>query len=136
MNKPDFRGAPGKDLGVDIEVDMGIDRSRGSAKPSNRLPTFLRPFFWDTDFAGLRWDRDRDFIMVRLLSAGTWRALSWLRRYAGDGAIKTWIQTHCGAGLSPQQLAYWAAVLDLPARRIDAWLADPHRRIWDERVRR
>jgi hypothetical protein len=115
---------------------MARGQPRAPSRCPDRLPSFLRAFFWDNDFAALRWDRDSDLILARLLSSGTWRALSWLRRHAGDATIKTWIETHRGAGLSPRQLAYWAAVLDLPARRIDAWLADPHRRIWDERVQR
>ena len=38
-----------------------------------------------------------------------------------------------GAGLSARQLRFWELILELPHREVNAWLAEPARRIWEAR---
>jgi hypothetical protein len=100
------------------------------------LPASLRPFFWDQDFARLRWPEDLEAVARRLLSAGDGPALAWLRKEVGDGRLRDLIRATRGRDLDPRRLRYWQIVLDLPAVEVDAWLADPARRVWEERVSR
>jgi len=95
----------------------------------------LRALFWDYDFAALTWEDDRDLIIGRVLAAGTWEAVTWLRSRLGDRALRDWIERHHGRGLSPQQLRFWELIVGLPHRQVNRWLAAEGRQIWQERVR-
>jgi hypothetical protein len=113
---------------------QAIVPTTGPAKRSPaRLSRSLRPLFWDHDFAQLRWEKDQDLIVRRVLSAGSWDAVRWLYRQLGPAALRLWLIRCRGAGLSPRQLRYWEVVLPLPRRTVNAWLAEPARRTWDRR---
>lgn len=103
---------------------------------SARLPAHLRAFFWEYRFEDLRWPEDRETVIGRVLAAGDWRAVRWLRSRAGDEAIREWIERRRGGGLSPQQLRFWEIILGLPHRRVSAWLRAPGRQVWDRRISR
>ncbi len=75
------------------------------------LPVLLRPLFWEYDFNPLTWEDDRDLIIARVLAAGSWEAITWLRAQLGDQAWRAWLQHHCGRGLSPRQLRFWEVIL-------------------------
>jgi hypothetical protein len=107
------------------------DRETGQA---SGLPEALRPLFWDHDFDALSWHRDRDFIIGRILAAGTWESIRWLRARIGDCGVRDWILRHAGRGLTPQQLRFWELVLGLPQQEVDAWLAREGRQVWDRRT--
>jgi hypothetical protein len=101
---------------------------------SSKLPRTLRALFWDYDFAALNWEEDRDLIIGRVLTSGSWDAVTWLRSRVGDRALREWIERHQGRGLSPQQLRFWELILSLPHRQVNAWLAAKERQIWDSRI--
>lgn len=100
------------------------------------LPPSLRRFFWDQDFDRLRWPEDLEPVARRLLAAGDAEALAWLRGEVGDGLVRELIRKTRGRDLDARKLRYWQIVLDLPGAEVDAWLADPARRVWEERVAR
>lgn len=100
------------------------------------LPPGLRPLFWDCDFDRLTWDWDRDLIVGRVLAAGGWDAVTWLRSRVGDDGLREWMERRRGAGLSPQQLRFWELILALPHARVSAWLQAEGRQVWDQRRRR
>jgi hypothetical protein len=108
-------------------------REAGAAVP---LPQTLRPLFWDHDFDVLNWSEDRDLMVLRVLTAGNWEAVSWLRSQMGDHELKEWIASRCGRGLSPQRLRFWELVLGLPHRLVNAWLAAEKRHVWHDRLHR
>jgi hypothetical protein len=98
------------------------------------LPPAIRLLFWDYDVRRLRWDRDRDLVIGRVLAAGPWETVVWLQERIGREGIRDWLLSRRGRGLSPQQLRYWQLVLDLPKKQVDAWLGDPSRQVWDRRT--
>jgi len=100
---------------------------------SGHLPERLKPFFWDHQFVRLTWEADADLIKSRILAAGDWDAVRWLRRSLGDEALRTWLERRRGAGLSSRQLRFWELVLDLSHREVNGWLADPRREVWEGR---
>ena len=106
--------------------------SRG--QPASPLPPAVKKLFWDLDPRGLRWDRDREQIIGRILASGPWQTVTWLRSTAGDEAIRSWIEEHEGRGLSPQQLRFWQVIAGIPRRRVDAWLKSEGRQVWDRRM--
>jgi hypothetical protein len=103
---------------------------------TGRLPARVRRLFWDYEPSRLTWQRDRDLIILRILTAGDWEAVQWVRTRLGDEALRAWLLKREGAGLSPRQLRFWELILSLPHRQVNAWLADPSRQAWDGRHRR
>jgi hypothetical protein len=104
------------------------------ARDGKALPAPVRALFWDVASRSLRWDRDRELIVGRVLASGPWETVQWLRATAGDEAIRTWIETHEGRGLSPRQLRFWQLMLGIPARQVDRWLRSDRREVWDYRT--
>jgi hypothetical protein len=100
------------------------------------LPDFISALFWDTDPAAFDPVRHRDFILGRILSAGSMDAIRWARVEFGDDAIRNWIVRHEGRQLSSQQLRFWETVIGLPGDVVSAWIATPERRIWEGRGER
>ena len=96
----------------------------------------IRSLFWDLDPRDLRWERDREQIIGRVLAEGSWDAVKWLRKQAGDDALREWIERHQGRGLTPRQLRFWELILELPHRRVDEWLRREGRQVWDRRAAR
>jgi hypothetical protein len=97
------------------------------------LPEQLRPLFWDHDFEKVDWLQHRDFIIGRVLEAGSWDAICWLRLEVGDGVLRDWFMRSRGRLLDSEQLRFWQVILDLPADAVDAWLQSPERKIWEQR---
>lgn len=98
------------------------------------LPRPVRDVLWEYEPGALSWREDEAFITGRVLAAGSWKAVTWLRDRAGDDALRDWILTHRGRGLSPRQLRFWQLVLDLPARRVDAWIERRRTSPWEQRA--
>jgi hypothetical protein len=96
----------------------------------------LRPlyrFFWDCDPESLSWARHRDFIIFRLLANGDMDAARWLRKKVGDEALRHWFISHSARGLSPQQINYWALILDIDAKLAAPWIETAANSIWEKR---
>lgn len=104
----------------------GANRTAGAA-----LPEALRGLFWEYDFEDLSWEEDRDLIVGRILSAGSWESVQWLRRRAGDAAVRDWIRRHHGRTLSRRQLRFWQLILELPSEEVDAWLEAREPDLWE-----
>jgi len=115
---------------------LGSDRKFTNTPPSDllSLPEMLRPFFWDCDFSHVSWKEDRDFIISRILSQGTWEAIQWLRKTVGDELLRDYLVTHHGKDLNPCQLRFWELILSIPHQAVSAWLSDARREVWDRRA--
>ena len=103
---------------------------------SQPLPQELRPLFWDMEFRRLRWQRDRDFIIGRVLAEGDSRHTRWLMETAGKDAIREWIARRRGRGLGARTLRFWEVVLDLPRREVTRWIAEQMAYPWASRAAR
>ena len=96
------------------------------------LPEFVARLLWDTEErADLA--THRHFLIGRVLAEGDWEALRWLRREAGDGALRAWMRATRARRLSRRQIRFWQLLLDLPDTEVESWLADPVREVWDRR---
>jgi hypothetical protein len=72
-----------------------------------QLPEQLRPLFWDYAFSQLSLAKDRDLIIRRVLSNGSWDAVRWLR--------------------------FWGVLYDLPARQVNQWVKTAQTGVWGKR---
>jgi len=97
------------------------------------LPPHVRELLHDCDPDAVSWQEHGDFLVDRILAAGSWEAVRWLRRRVGDDVLRARIVASRGRRLSPRQLRFWQVVLELPEENVTRWLADPSRRIWDRR---
>jgi hypothetical protein len=79
-------------------------------------------FFWGLFFLSSIYHKDKDLIIRRLLSSGSWDAVCWMRRQIGDQELREWLIAHKGKGLTPCQLRFWGLVYDLPARQVNSWV--------------
>jgi len=97
------------------------------------LPKSLKPYFGDYPFSKLSLRRDRELVIRRVLSSGSWDAVCWLRKKIGDEDLKKWLIIHRGRGLSPRQLRFWELVLELPKRDVNAWVKVARETPWGRR---
>ena len=97
------------------------------------LPDEVRALLHDCDPGRVTWEGHREFLIDRILSEGGWDVIRWLRRTAGDAALRERIVATRGRRLSPRQLRLWQVLLDLPEGDVTGWLADPARAVWDRR---
>lgn len=97
------------------------------------LPGHVRRFFWDYPAERLSIATDKDLIIRRLLTHGTWDAICWLRGEVGDKGIKEWLIAHDGRGLAPRQLRFWGLLFDLPVRQVNRWVRTARSGPWDGR---
>jgi len=106
---------------------------------SERLPVRLRPFFWEYRLAELSWSRDRDFITSRILQAGDWPAITWLRGRLGDDMLRTWLMAGAARGLDRRRRNFWNLVLDIRSahqvRTAVGVVRPPADTIWERRTR-
>ena len=107
-----------------------------NAKTQIKLPKSIRDLFWEHDRDSISWLDDTDLIISKVLHAGTWEDVRWLRRTLGDTALRDWLLQHRGAGLEPRRLRFWQLLLNLPASDVDSWLAPHNQNPWQERWER
>lgn len=100
---------------------------------NSSLPKSVRLYFWDYPSAKLSLKTDRDLIIRRLLTSGSWDSIQWLRKRVSDGDLREWLIAHHGRGLSPRQLRYWELMLGLPARRVNRWVQTARNSPWGQR---
>jgi len=92
-----------------------------------KLPDDVRGLLHDCDPDRVDWERQRGFLIDRILSDGSWETIRWLREQAGDDALRAHIVATRGRRLSPRQLRFWQVLLDLAENEVTAWIEDPRR---------
>ena len=97
------------------------------------LPKSVRAYFWDYPSIKLSLKSDRDLIIRRILTNGSWNSVQWLRKQIGDSDLREWLVAHRGRGLSPRQLRFWGLVLDIPVRRVNRWVNTARNNPWGQR---
>ena len=100
---------------------------------SHRLPATLTRLFWDYPGQALTLGRDREFVVRRVAIEGGLREIRVLRSQLTDGAIREVLLRDGVRGMSPQRIRFWQLLLDLPARRADAWVRVARAGTWARR---
>lgn len=122
-----------KELKRLIRRALALQSTLPHARPPVSLPESLREYFWDYSFEQLSWEVDRELIIRRLLSAGSWEAIIWLRKQVGEATLRKWLIAQRGRGLSARQLRFWSLILALPRRQVDAWVRAARAGAWSRR---
>lgn len=91
-----------------------------------RLPGFLKEYFWDVDFKSLTLEKNRTFILKRVLDRGNTKAVRWLIKNYPLREIGNLIQTT--RDLSQKSANFWADYLNIDHKRVPC-LQKPYSRI-------
>lgn len=98
---------------------------------SEKLPEFLKPYFWDVDFEKLGSKKGAFFITKRVLDRGTTQALLWVVNQYGTGMIRQVVTST--RDLDRSTANFWADMLDLNKNKVPSLrrpYVSPHDRSW------
>lgn len=104
-----------------------------SGLTQTRFQAEFGDLFWDCRSIDISAEAHQDFIVERILSRGSWDQIGHLRAWLGDDVIRDVLERHRGRTLSCAQLRLWEVLLEIPAERVDAWMAEERRQVWDGR---
>jgi hypothetical protein len=94
----------------------------------------LRPaLLWDVAPGALDGEAHGSFVIGRVLGHGSTEEIRALRRDLGDERLRDYLVHTRGRRVDRRRLRYLEAILGLERGETEAWLADPARRIWDQR---
>lgn len=97
------------------------------------LAALCEGLLWDVPAGAVSWEEHRDFVIGRVLARGKLSQIQRLRQRVGDDALRGYIARTRGRAVDRRRLRFFETVLELPVEQVDEWIADPARRIWDER---
>lgn len=76
-----------------------------------KLPLYLKKYFWDADFENLDPQKNRSYIVSRILEYGDDKAVKWaFQSFSREDIKKTLRESRI---LSPKSGNFWAAVFNL-----------------------
>lgn len=78
------------------------------------VPESLRSLFWDVDLGAIRLPDHADYVIERVMTRGTWNAMSWLRRTFDASELRDFLARK-GARLPARERAYWQLLLGVRA---------------------
>ena len=91
-----------------------------------KLPGFLKQYFWDVDFEGLNFAKSKTFILKRVLDRGDTKAVHWLRENFTNSEIKNLLLFT--RDISQKTANFWADYLRLDRKKVPC-LQKPYSRI-------
>lgn len=80
------------------------------------LPQFLKPYFWDVDFAKLDYKEYSRFVLGRILEYGDKRAINWMQRNFSKGDIAGVLSRL--RAVSPKSANFWALIYGIDRKKI------------------
>jgi len=98
------------------------------------LPTHLERYFWEYDVERLRRGVSLDTLLLRLMEAGGWDGITWLRNEMGEEILRDFLTRRGGRGVSPKRLRFWGLVLGLPRELVDPWVEAQRNSLWYRRT--
>ena len=81
-----------------------------------KLPEFLKPYFWDVKFSTLDIEEHRNFILKRVIDRGNTRALRWALAHYPVESIKEIIFK--SRDVSRKTANFWAKILSLDPKAV------------------
>lgn len=97
-----------------------------NSKKSEKLPEFLREYFWDVKFEELEVEKNPRFILKRIIDRGDTKALNWALSIFRLNDIRDIILT--SRDLSRKTASFWTLILNLDPNKVPC-LIKPYSRI-------
>lgn len=81
-----------------------------------KLPEFLKKYFWDVEFEKIDFEKRRTYILKRILNYGDQKAVRWMWGNFKKSEIKDVLSNF--RGFSQKSANYWAIILDMPKEEV------------------
>ncbi len=81
-----------------------------------KLPGFLKQYFWDVDFKSIDSQKSAQYVIARLIDRGNDKAIRWLFENYPKDLIKEVVTTR--RGFSLRTANFWALVLGINKRKV------------------
>ena len=81
-----------------------------------KLPKFLKEYFWDVDFSEVDQEQSAVYIVQRLLDRGNDKAVRWMFKTYNKDLIKEVVTKK--RGFSPKTANFWADLLDIDKQKV------------------
>jgi len=81
-----------------------------------KLPSFLRGYFWDVNFKKLDFNRNKTFIISRILEYGDEKAASWMLKNFKKSEIRNALCNF--RGYSQKSANFWALILGIKKEKV------------------
>jgi hypothetical protein len=81
-----------------------------------RLPEFLKGYFWDVDFKKIGLEKNRLYILKRILNYGDEKAVVWMHKNFEESEIKNALSNF--RDYSRKSANYWVLVLGMPREEV------------------
>jgi len=81
-----------------------------------KLPEFLKKYFWDAPFEKIDLQKNREYVLKRILDYGDEKAVAWMyNNFKKAEIIRTLSDSR---GYSQKSANYWALMLDVPREEV------------------
>ena len=91
---------------------------------TNKLPEFLKPYFWDVDFEKLNIERSAEFITHRLLNKGNLEAVLWVQDTYPMDLIKKVLKNN--QDFSFKTASFWGLIYGIPLSELKCFQTPYH----------
>ncbi len=81
-----------------------------------RLPDFLRKYFWDVEFEKIEPANSKAFVLRRILNYGDEEAVAWMYKNFHPSEVRQCLSDF--RGYSQKSANYWALILDVPREEV------------------
>jgi len=81
-----------------------------------KLPLFLKKYFWEVEFKDLNLRKNRIYIIKRILEYGDEKSIVWLWKRVGKSEIENVLVNY--RGFSRKSANYWALMLGIPRKKV------------------
>lgn len=88
-------------------------------RPTTLIPRYLKPYFWDSDFASINARRHSKYVIERVLEYGDDRAIRWLRKHYTPAQIGKVVRS--SRVLAPNTANLWSLLLSIPRSEIQCF---------------
>ncbi len=77
-----------------------------------KLPEFLKKYFWDVEFKKINLKKNSVYVLRRILEYGDGDAVVWMRKNFKESEIRNVLSKF--RGYSRKSANFWALILDVP----------------------
>ncbi len=81
-----------------------------------KLPQFLKKYFWDVRFEKINLRKNREYVLRRILDYGDERAVAWMYDNFEKAEIRNVLSGF--RGYSQKSANYWSLMLDVPKEKV------------------
>lgn len=97
-----------------------------------KVPPFLKKYFWDADYKQLDLEKNKKYIIERLLELGNKKAIQWLLNNFKKSDIAQTLKTT--RNLSRLSANFWSNLYGIPKKEVRCLTTQfqkTHRKIWN-----